>query len=88
MVVVVWGRVHLFPPKDQPLLHGRDSLLLLHQLLDLGDLVGALDVELDFLSGEGAYSIPPVSQFIAQARYGGAERTLRASWRLAFVSFH
>lgn len=29
---------HLLATKDQPLLHGRDALLLLDFLLDLGDL--------------------------------------------------
>jgi hypothetical protein len=43
---------HLLAAKDETLLDGRDALLLLHLLLDLRDLVVALDVELNLLAGE------------------------------------
>ena len=42
--------VHLLAAKDEALLRGRDALLLLDALLDLRDLVGRVDVELDFWS--------------------------------------
>jgi hypothetical protein len=45
---------HLFAAEDEALLDGWDALLLLDALLDLGDLVVGLDVELDFFAGEGA----------------------------------
>lgn len=46
---------HLFTTVDQPLLNGRNTLLLFDLLLDLGDLVGRLDIELDLLAREGAH---------------------------------
>eukprot|EP01007_Sphenomonas_quadrangularis_P001841 NODE_2945_length_517_cov_183.089744_g2547_i0.p3 GENE.NODE_2945_length_517_cov_183.089744_g2547_i0~~NODE_2945_length_517_cov_183.089744_g2547_i0.p3 ORF type:complete len:85 (-),score=20.77 NODE_2945_length_517_cov_183.089744_g2547_i0:16-270(-) len=53
-VVVLCGLLigHLPTTKDQPLLWGRNSFLLLHALLDPLDLVGRLDVDLDFLARE------------------------------------
>jgi len=45
--------VHLLPPVDQPLLRRRNPFLLLHALLDLLHLVIGLDVEFDFLAGQG-----------------------------------
>ena len=44
---------HLLPAINQPLLHRRDPLLLLHPLLDPGDFIVRLDIELNLLSGEG-----------------------------------
>lgn len=42
--------VHLLAAKDEPLLRGRDALLLFDALLDPRDLVGGVNVELDFWS--------------------------------------
>ena len=43
---------HLLAIEDEPLLDGRDALLLLDALLDAVDRVGVLDVDLDLLAGE------------------------------------
>ena len=45
---------HLLPPIDQPLLRGRDALLLLDLLLDLRHLVARLDIKLDLSARESA----------------------------------
>lgn len=46
--------LHLLAAKDEALLHRRDAFLLLDLLLDLGDLVVGLDIELNLLAREGA----------------------------------
>lgn len=48
---------HLLPTIDQPLLNRRDSLFLLHMLLDLLHGVCGLDVQLDLLACECADSV-------------------------------
>lgn len=44
---------HLLAAIDESLLGRRDALLLFNTLLDLADLVIGLDVEFDFLAGQG-----------------------------------
>lgn len=45
---------HLLAAVNQPLLDGRDALFLFDALFDARDFVVWLDVQLDFLAGEGA----------------------------------
>jgi len=47
---------HLLSTEDQTLLDRGNALLLLDLFFDLGDLVVALDVELDFFPREGSDS--------------------------------
>ena len=42
--------VHLLAAKDEPLLRGRNALLLFDTLLDPRDLVGSVNVQLDLWS--------------------------------------
>lgn len=49
--------LHLLAAKDKALLDRRDAFLLFHLLLDLGDLVVGLDVELDLLARQGTNSL-------------------------------
>lgn len=51
------GDIHLLSTIDQPLLNGRNALLLLDPLFDLRHFIVRFNIELDFFPCEGADSI-------------------------------
>lgn len=54
---------HLLAGKDEPLLLRWDAFLLLHPLLDSVHFVRGLNVDLDFLSGQGLREDTAQNQF-------------------------
>lgn len=48
--------IHLLPSRDQPLLHWRDTLLLLHAFFYAADFIVGLDIQFDLFAGKGADS--------------------------------
>lgn len=49
--------LHLLPAENQPLLHRRNPLFLLHPLFYPRHFIVRFDIEFDFFAGKGAHSV-------------------------------